>query len=352
MAVGGSITRDSALSHIVSIGYELEAVDISPITITGSQIKFNRKPQQYGELLRTIDTDFHDDYRHRLSRLERNLKSRMGDGMVSLPDGQTLYFDKADFTSDSDYQRISHTEFVVTYLDIDTSQDIILTLLDETVNAVAKVLLSGVTITAVQLSGGLMEKGTYYFLLTYPHTSDGYLVVHDSPQLSIVDDILWEPQVTVGVNIQDVIVVTQYLGQHTSYDTDYIYDMTLNMETHMRSELGIDSFNPTEACLAYLFNMFIYSIVNQLKKSPIDSVDYRLAIRHNFNEILDYHRDDVGAEFYRALDLDHEMPDVTLFKYNGAVLFELRNMYAQFVESFYPGWTSPVGLPISKLLAH
>ena len=376
---GGAITTDEVLDKIVSIGFELESSDITPIKIEGSEVLFDSKDRKskisdqdeewfLAETIRSVDTTF-GDLQTVFTPLEKA-------GMMALPERLSIYQNKpnnncicCDATSNrcnvsckcpgilgldkgrfernltgQNHQIIFHTEFKVTYLHPERSENILLTYF---LNALKKVsrYFGNAKVDKVYLEGYHNKNVNLY------QTKDGtdaFIAITDpkpSQPSAILDlDVRWHTQCTIGVKLEDIQDVVLFLGSKTTYDLSILQKIYETYQTKHRDHYKKEP-SSLEAGFYFLTSMFDLKFEKGYNKTSNLEKDYRLAVRHNLMEVYTFH--DMGDIGKNIVKYGWKIPNTDnwndIFKsvgqipYNGVVLIEMRDFYDQFLNEFR-GW--------------
>lgn len=374
---GGAIIIDEVLNKIVSIGFELESSDITPIKIEGSKVLFESEDGKVSkivsdpdaEIVRSVDRTF-GDLQTVFTPLEKA-------GMMALPERLSIYqnkpnnnciccdatskrcnisckcpgilgLDKGRFernlTTGQDYQIIFHTEFKVTYLRPERSENILLTYFSKALNKVSD-YFANANVDKVYLEGYHDKNVNLY------QTKDGkdaFISITDpkpSQPSAILDlDIRWHTQCTIGVKLEDIQDVVLFLGSKTTYDLNILQKIYETYQTKHRDHYKKEP-SALEAGFYFLTSMFDLKFEKGYNKTSNLEKDYKLAVRHNLMEVYTFHdMNDIGKNIvkygWKIPNTDNWndiFKSVGQIPYNGVVLIEMRDFYDQFLNEFR-GW--------------
>lgn len=414
---GGKIVSHHILNKIVSIGFELESYDITPVTLREydddghwpipGKLKFIYANHVINEnVIRSWDTTL-KGLRTKFSRLEDI--GRMDDVIFEIGDYEYL-LDRTSFIRSvtiprlRDMQLIFHTEFKVTYLHPIASDNVLLNYFKLTIQQIIQYYSTAVVIpvlarinyqptspieppppepiygfgSSVQDDlpyiptsptptsptihpsttptdsplpyGSVMDQPMFNYnpssILDYLHLvitdSEKFLMVTDAPVDDIIDTIPWHPQCTIGIHLIDLINIVQYISEHAGYNFDWVHKKSTELKA------GIDT-TPLEDNMYFLWSMYLFKDEYKLTKGG--DYDYKLAVRHPFEQIYKHHLPDISSKSQSRLDVKNMFDGVTSFPYEGIVLLEIRDFYAQFLLSYTETLESdfPDGVPLSVL---
>lgn len=366
--IGGMITRNELLDRIVSIGFELESPDISPINLEYAQgdnggteiyLRMTHTDENMGNgFVRSTDTTMVDQN----VTFDTLMQAGMHSDLIGLlqpnsdderDDIVPIFVDPRPFerARERDEQVFYHTEFKVTYEEIDQSDNVILIYLLQTLQRVRTYLIGeDTTINRVDFypdggdiaiyqdpDWGIDQPYDTYLIRNGVRDDFMYIVPSDSrsPELYPLSIIPWEIQCTIGVHITDLIDVLAYLVQGVESDVsecwERVYIASLE-EMHAQPE----HLSELERGLIFLFSMYMCKDMLGLHKGIVgdNSLDFRVGVRHNFAEVYRYHRERDALSQPVIAFLEGNNPnfgEVTRIPYNGIVLLELRDFFLQFL---------------------
>jgi hypothetical protein len=404
---GGKIVSHHILNKIVSIGFELESYDITPVTLREyddeghgpmqGMLKFIYANHVINEhVIRSWDTTL-KGLRTKFSHLED--VGRMDDVIFDIGDyeyelDRTSFIRSVTIPSMSDIQLIFHTEFKVTYLHPVVSDNILLNYFKLTIQQIMQYYSNAIVIPATarlnyQPTSPIeppptepydpvfsqddlpymptsptihpsttpkdspelpydpvsMDQTMFNYnpsgILDYLHLvitdSENFLMVTDTPVDDIIDTIPWHPQCTIGIYLIDLINIVEYISQFAGYNFDWVHKKSIELKA------GIDT-TPLEDNMYFLWSMYLFKDEHNLTKGG--QYDYKLAVRHPFEEIYTHHLPESKSPFGK-----NKFHGVTSFPYDGIVLLEIRDFYAQFLLSYTETMESqfPDGVPLSVL---
>lgn len=409
---GGKIVSHHILNKIVSIGFELESYDITPITLREyddeghgtipGMLKFIYANHVINEnVIRSWDTTL-KGLRTRFSHLED--VGRMDDVIFEIGDyeyklDRTSFIKSATIPRMRDIQLIFHTEFKVTYLHPIASDNVLLNYFKLAIQQIIQYYSTAVIIPVIARINyqptspieppptepmygqddqpyiptsptspsypytsttptdsplpsysPIMDQTMFNYnpsgILDYLHLvitdSEKFLMVTDAPVDDIIDTIPWHPQCTIGIHLIDLINIVQYISQYAGYNFDWVYKRSTELKA------GIDT-SLLEDNMYFLWSMYLFKDEHKLTKGG--DYDYKLAVRHPFEEIYKHHISEINDKSQSRLDGKNVFHGVTSFPYEGILLLEIRDFYAQFLLSYTETLESqfPDGVPLSVL---
>lgn len=366
------ISRNELLERIVSIGFELESPDFTPINIAyeqgdggGVQIYLRFKHDDAlvdHDFLRSTDTTLQDQ-RVIFDTLTHAGMNGELTGLMQPNDHEhpnivpvfinpgPFYRARAQYEEHGEMQQvINHTEFKVTYREIEQSNNVLLLYLLQTLQRVRDYIMDdSVIVNRVDIypdggdaavyqdpDWGLDQPyDTYFLRYDEPHLDDFMYVVPSGGDHDPLGTIPWEPQCTIGIHITDLFDVLNYLTQGVESNVSecwaQAYQRTLE-ELHVRHE----DLSPLERNLIFLFCMYVCKDMLGLTKGIVgDGRDFRVGVRHTFGEVYRYHRERAqiaGGVMAYLEDNDPTFDPVTRIPYDGVILLELRDFFLQFLQ--------------------
>ena len=312
---GGTISKTDLLSRIVSIGYELESGQISPLA-------YAPNPASPGEIIRASRIDemlapkpndmirSHDSLSAELKTMLLAYDEYMTENALS-PSGQvyagadTSPFDMEQYRVDHkdgeevpDYQTLDHTEFKITYRTITSSDNIMLEYLHKSLLRV-KAYYSDYSLTRIRpytKKGSIRTyanievpepkegpKNAYVHLAR--HSTDprkGYLVMSSSKeQRTISKHVQWVPQCTLGVRLADVPDVMEYISKGTAYESvtrDIKRKSSVLSHKHYADSPHLRDIR----AFCYLTMMYTHEVKYNHNKST-----FKYAVRHPYEDLYD-----------------------------------------------------------------
>lgn len=347
---GGSIEGNEILSKIVSIGFEFESTEISPIRIYNNKsVRFQSRDYQFNNhVIRSTDTTYFDVHIN-LGVLE-NISKEYN---VVFQDKNTLQYLTLDSPSHrkEGYQYINHTEFKITYLRPNICNNIILEYFTRAIEEIDR-YFNGYVVTPVNT---LMEienpyginddilvydprrSSTNSFIINIPgRDGEAYYALSSNVYFNIGISVPWHPQCTIGIDIIDLPQIITYIAKESSYD--------LALLNEINNELSVGhETTPLEKGMYMLLSLYMHKDAVRSCKAMGDR-DFKIAVRHSYEEVYAYHVSEISESNQSTLSgYTNSFRDVTLFKYEGVILIEIRNFYEQFLsvyinkdESEYP----------------
>lgn len=366
---GGSITKDHILDKILSIGFEIESSDISPCRINNGELEFHGMTFKIDpNKMRSTDSTMAGD-RVPFSELEAtaidhpvtfimasnrarcHCCSNESLNAISKPQKtDTIY--KLDRTKirGREAQNIYHTEFKITYPRPKRSNNILLSYFRQTIYFVRNYYGGAEIVPLETLPKNAQGTGKYLYLckIMTSKGSDYAMAISHSRHFNIARHIPWHIQCTIGIKLEDLDKVVQYIADRSGYDYPNIKTLT---ETFM-SDTASKPVTRLEWNMGFLLLMYNNSITKKLQKD-IGEKDFKLAIRHPYDEIYQYHlkRGDLGKNKKLYSGNYIQFPEVTTFPYNGTILLEIRDFYDQILRFAYQKREEdqPLGLPLDQL---
>ena len=177
----------------------------------------------------------------------------------------------------------------------------------------------------------------------YNFNHDKFLMVTDDPVDNIISSIPWHPQCTIGIRLIDLIDVVEYISKFSRYDIGWVHKMSATLKSGSHS-------TPLEDNMYFLLSMYLFKDKHNLAKGY--GHDFKLAVIHPFEDIYLYHRHDIQDINKSKFDGNkNRFTAVNLFTYEGIILLEIRNFYAQFLLSYVVELEKdfPDGLPLTVL---
>jgi hypothetical protein len=289
--VGGEIIENNILSYIVSIGFEFETTQLHPVFVDNISNTIGTPIANYDEkekiMLERIDDpdNFFDDIPISTFEITPDFGSSVGrlQEHLKLPYDGTQFFrcifdetesNKINYNIISYYDKykmMSNAEFVVTFYKLHPTINIIIEKFIESCKTIVKYIenLKKNTFKLQLYEGSMLVidnmKITFdTFQHVDPKGNTNYLcLLNDAEDQSIV----YKPQVTIGVHIDNVVKVISYLLENTKifYGKNTCFNHSeINAES-INCENGVDyheAFIKCEIEVAFLI-MSIEDISNQ-----------------------------------------------------------------------------------------
>lgn len=317
---GGDITPDEVLSKIVSIGFEFECGELVPVIISGNTISFSgERPIEnnpYYNIIRSVDTAGTKQYSGAVK-----LNTLLNKNKTGIPDKIEYRGHKLVLPTVHDphiLQDLKHTEFHMTYFKIKSSDNILLGSLITATTAVIRLLEGEIDKASIYniLPGGNVEgpidlvfdgkKLDTYMVSTM--SGDYILTSNGDTPISIPNTMRWVPQCTIGVKLDDVPTVVEYISSNTRYPVDEIKERCV-------MHLGTPRYPIA----------FIRAMCEHEHSTRHTKFTYQIALRHSYRTILTYHNL-VSSE---DSEFDYTYKGVKQYPYKGIVLMEMRNFAQQ-----------------------
>lgn len=272
MQKGGSIHKDAILEKIISIGYELESGEVSPLRYVrdrhGLKFYFDNKDNELTSEHNTVFVQSTDTIDLRLNtsltRFMAHTHSNAGKdyNLGYKEDKIVMLINPYEIPTDT--QNILHTEFIKTYYSPSCVQDNILLS-----------CFSNMLDNVISSFDGIVDR----FPIMYNNPADTVRVLQyeNNKGYALFNNkanpmkTLWVPQCTICVDITDIPSIIDYISVNNKYKTNL--DVTL-----LDEELFDFHFNGSdlERGLAYLYAMFL---------SPKGKYS-DFTIRHTWHEII------------------------------------------------------------------
>ena len=363
---GGAIVPDAILEKIKSIGFELESSDITPIKLIDSELSFVSDDKGVTDnVLRSIDTTFHN--------LKTPFSKLTNAGLKSYPKPVIVYRSKPshkciccdpycsvgckcpglmslhkgrfakEYGKSERYraQIIYHTEFKITYLEPETSDNVLLSHFSMALQEISK-YFSEASVQQVYLED-YHSKDVHLFKTK--DGSDEFMTITDSkpttqPNTILDLDIRWHAQCTIGVELENIQEVVLFLAANTVYDSTLLQEVHKKYITeHQRQYQNLPS--DLENGFYFLTSMFDLKGILGLNKTSNLDTDYRLAVRHPLIKVYNHFKNSMTLIKFDPFDDRHswegKFAGVGQLEFNGRVLIEMRDFYDQFLDSF-KGW--------------
>lgn len=370
---GGMISHSDILERIVSIGFELESPDITPVNIAYEQgadgklemnLHFARDDKWVErDFNRSVDTALQTQQTvfdtlsqagmngELIGLMQPNNKEHPHTVVVDIDpmpfEGARRTFERTGEVP----QIIYHTEFKVTYPEIERSNNVLLSHFLYTLQRVRDYIYNedavinrldiypdGSDIAIYQDPEWGLDKPYDTYLLRYGeghHPDDFIYVVPSGGDYDPLNTVPWEPQCTIGVHITDLMDVLEYIvrGAESEVSACWVQAYHTTLE---QLHVGPEDLSPLERNLIFLFGMYACKDILGLGKGVVgDGTDFRVSVRHTFGEIFRYHhaREPMAAPIIEYLEGNDPIFDhVTRIPYDGVVLLELRDFFLQFLQ--------------------
>ena len=270
MQKGGSIHKHDILNKIISIGYELESGEVSPLKYVQKKSSLNFQFDSKDNLLAphfVQSTDTLDVRKHTsLSKFMDHSNTHFGENYIlGWDDGKRAVLINP-YIERSEYQKILHTEFIKTYYKPTCDpNNILLSCFSDMLDEV----ITHFDMRDVTNKFAIENEKDTVRILKYGTNNKGYALFRnkDDPM-----NTTWVPQCTICIDIRDVPRIIEYISLSNTYKdrlTERLFDDPL------LDFIGTDS--TLEEGLAYLYAIFL---------SPKGKYS-DFTIRHSWSKIID-----------------------------------------------------------------
>jgi len=272
MQKGGSIHKDAVLEKIISIGYELESGQVSPLIYNRNMhgLKFyfdckdNKLPSEnYTEFVQSTDTI---DLRVKTSLtrfMDHANRSAGKDYQLGYREDKMVVLSNP-YRRSADTQNVLHTEFIKTYYKPSCIKDnILLSCFSNMLDSVIASFNGSIDRFSIMYSAPVDTVTVVQY-----KNNKGYALFNN-----IIDPMkaLWIPQCTICVNITDVPIIIEYI----SINNEYKHTLAMTLVDEPLLNYTYDG-SDLEKGLAYLYAMFL---------SPRGKYS-DFTIRHSWSEII------------------------------------------------------------------
>jgi hypothetical protein len=350
---GGQLTRNIALKHIVSVGYEIESGIVLPFVPSDPDdpddvLALKPIGIQYAKdasilIHRTDDESFvltpESLTQNTISmKLDAFFDKHTKDDISITKDGAELFY--LGFKTAPDF--FDCAEFHYTFKRVAPSENIILTTLQTVVHALHDMFTGVVTVNNCRIQ--TLSSREVWNICTVFNALGVYYVIPGS-NISATD-VNWTFQLTFGVHLEHVVEVVNHIAKDTAIERLDIVNRLLGLWTRTWR------FNPTVK--GFLFVLLLNICPSDISKKTT----YHFSLRHTIREIFEsLSADDRSRidEFARTFDADdkaiptygsvRKLLDLRNVEYvddpikktgtrrfvfaDGVVLFEVRNFNKQ-----------------------
>lgn len=269
MQKAGSIHKNAILEKIISIGYELESGEVSPLryssTRHGLNFNFDNKDNKLTSENHTLFVQSTDTIDLRLNtsltRFIAHVKHNAGNNYRLGFKGGKMVMLTNPYKTATDTQNILHTEFIKTYYKPVIENNILLSYFSNMLDSVIASFEGIIDVFPIITPADTVKVVQY-------KNNKGYALFNNKEDPM---KTLWVPQCTICADIKDIPSIIDYISVNNTYKD------TLNM-TLLDSPLLDYRFDSTdlELGLAYLYAIFL---------SPLGKYS-DFTIRHTWHEII------------------------------------------------------------------